>query len=575
MKVTPCKSGDDIIYYLSKGIRKNGKCTTKHIETIGRHSELIKEHSDPLKYCKEYAKQRTLTEKEPIMYECIPFERNEDTEISDKINYNVGYFYLKKILDDLNLRKFFREKRQGKKIEFHPLLVTQFLTYARILDPKSKNGSYDDASTYFNLEHFELQDIYKTLDIISENLNDFQTHLYNESEKLIKRNTKVLYYDCTNFFFDINKESELKRYGISKENRPNPIVQLGLFIDANGIPLAFNVTPGNRNEQTTAIPLESRIIEDFNITDFVYVADAGLGSNEIRLFNTFNDRDFLVTQSLKKLKKEDLDVILDENHWYCPETGKYDIRLSDILEDDEKTYFKMMRINMPVDLGLRELTKTNRTKKRSDFYQTLIVSFNKQTQLYQRGIRAKQIERAMENIKHNCMEKTTENSPKRFIAAGENNSYYFNNDRVLYEQQFDGFYGMVTSLEEDMPLIATVMKRRWQIEELFRIMKTSLKARPVYHQKDDRIMAHFGICFLALLAFRILEKKLDNKYTIDKIIKQLKLMTVTEFAPTKYATNYKGSRLLQDLDNAFEKNMNLNIYTFNQLNRLKGNTLIK
>lgn len=178
------------------------------------------------------------------------------------------------------------------------------MTYARILDPKSKNGSYDDASTYFNLEHFELQDIYKTLDIISENLNDFQTHLYNESEKLIKRNTKVLYYDCTNFFFDINKESELKRYGISKENRPNPIVQLGLFIDANGIPLAFNVTPGNRNEQTTAIPLESRIIEDFNITDFVYVADAGLGSNEIRLFNTFNNRDFLVTQSLKKLKKK-------------------------------------------------------------------------------------------------------------------------------------------------------------------------------------------------------------------------------------------------------------------------------
>lgn len=578
MKVTPCKSGNDIIYYLSKGVRRNGKCTTENVRQIGRYSELIKQYEDPLAYCREYAKQETLKEKqkntETFTITLSYAEQNQDSKVSKKKDLNVGYFYLKSVLDSLNLRSFFRDKTEDKKITFHPLLVTQFLTYARILDPKSKLGSYDSLETYYNLEHFEKQDMYKTLDIISENLNDLQAHLYKESEKIIKRNTQVLYYDCTNFFFDINHEGGLKKYGVSKENRPNPIVQFGLFVDAEGIPLAFNVTPGNTNEQSTTIPLEKQIIRDFGVADFIYVADAGLGCNETRLFNSFNNRDFLVTQSLKKLKNEDLSNILDPNNWYCPTTEQF-VNIADLPEDDDEMYFKRMRINNPLDLGIRELTRTNQIKKKSDFYQDLLVCFSKSSQQYQRSVREGQIARAERAIANHTVERTSQNSHKRYIKGGDDNTYVLDREKELYDAQFDGYYAMATSLDADMKIISNIMKRRWQIENSFRVMKTSFKSRPVYHQKDTRIIAHFAICFLALLTFKILEKKLINHYTINNIIKQLQVMTVTPISAGIVHTNYEGSQLLQDLDKAFGKKMSNEAYKYEDLNRQKGNTRIK
>lgn len=578
MRITLTKTKTDVIYYLSKGVRRNGKCTTENIRQIGKHSELIKLHKDPLAYCREYAKQITLEEKKKnaetftIQLSCA--EQNQETKVSKKKDLNVGYFYLKSILDDLNLRSFFREKTEDRKIEFHPLLVTQFLTYARILDPRSKSGSYDTLDTYYNLEHFEKQDMYKTLDIIYEHLDDFQAHLYKASETIIKRNTQVLYYDCTNFFFDINHEEGLKRYGVSKENRPNPIVQFGLFVDADGIPLAFNISPGNTSEQVTTLPLERQIIRDFGVADFVYVSDAGLGSNETRLFNSFNNRDFLVTQSLKKLKNEDLTNILDQNNWYCPTTKKY-VNIANLPDDDDEVYFKRMRVNNPIDIGIRELTRTNQIKKKSDFYQDLIVCFNKKTQIYQRSIREGQIDRAEKVIANRSFERTSQNSHKRYIKGGDSNTYSLDYEKQNYDAQFDGYYAMATSLDVDLKIIRNIMKRRWQIEDSFRIMKTSFKSRPVFHQRDTRITAHFAICFLALLTFRILEKKLGNKYTINEIIRQLQVMTVTPICAGVASANYEGSLLLQDLNKAFGKDLSKAAYTYQDLNRQKGNTRIK
>ncbi|NVP23592.1 hypothetical protein FUT83_10735 [Treponema phagedenis] len=324
-------------------------------------------------------------------------------------SHNIGYFYLKDILDSLNLRSFFREKTRNRKIEFSPISTTMFMTYSRILDPKSKLGAYDDAKTYYNIPKISFQDQYKTLDIISENLLDFQTHLYKESQKIVERNTEVLYYDCTNFFFDINFESNLKKYGISKENRPNPIVQFGLFMDGNGIPLAFCVTPGNTNEQKTAIPLEEKLIKDFKLGNFVYVADAGLGSNKIRLFNHLSGNDFLVVQSLKRLKKDDLELALDENNWFCPSSGRNDININYISDDDEKIYFKSFFINNPIDIGIREFNEKNVLKKKTDFKQRLIVSFSKKQQLYQRQVRAGQVLRAKKMVSKKKMGKQVSN----------------------------------------------------------------------------------------------------------------------------------------------------------------------
>lgn len=579
MKVTPCKSGNDIIYYLSKGIRKNGKPSTVNIEIIGRHSELIRVHSDPLAYCKQYAIEKTKNEKaflkEKFQVNLEYKIQTETSKISEVTNYNIGYFYLKHILDQLNLRSFFKEITKDSKITFSPLSVTHFLTYARILDPNSKLGTYDTHKTYYNLPDIALQDIYKTLDIISDNLDAFQTHLYHQSNLYSKRNTEILYYDCTNFFFEILGEKGMRKYGISKENRPNPIVQLGLFMDADGIPLAFNINDGNTNEQTTPISLEKKIVKEFEINNFIYVADAGLGSNRIRYYNSFNNRNYLVTQSLKKLKKADLDLILDENNWYDPITKRNDICLTDIDEKDERIFYKVLIIDNPIDIGLREYTKTNALKKKTDFKQTLIVSFNKQQQLFQREVRCKQILRAKEMIIKNRVEKTTENSPKRFIKTEDSNKYLFNDERVNYESQFDGFYAMVTSLDEDLNMITKIMGRRWQIEQSFRIMKTNFKSRPVYHQKDRRIIAHFATCFLALLVYRLLEKKLNSKYTINEILEQLKRMTVSDLNGVVFKANYKGSEILEALNKVFNKELSANLYTVDDLNTQKGKSYLK
>lgn len=374
--------------------------------------------------------------------------------------------------------------------------------------------------------------------------------MYRNSLKVSKRNTNILYYDCTNYFFEIEQESGLRQYGPSKEHRPNPITQMGLFMDGDGIPLAFSITAGNTNEQITLTPLEEKILEDFKLSKIIVCTDAGLASNANRKFNDKDDRAFITTQSIKKLKKHLMDWVLAPDGWYLS-GDKKEYNINEIEKDEtsvelfkDRTFFK------------------ERWIKENGLEQKLIVTYSLKYRNYQRQIRNSQIERAKLAITNKSfkLDKCNQNDFKRFIKktnitkdgeVAEKKVLSLNTDTIQKEEKFDGFYGVCTNLEDEPEEIIKVNQRRWEIEESFRIMKSEFKARPVYLSRDDRITAHFTTCFLSLVILRFLEKKLDEKYTSSKIIECLRDMNFTEIIGDGYIPTYTRTDLTDDLHKKF------------------------
>ena len=418
---------------------------------------------------------------------------------------------------------------------------------------KNINAIYILESAIHLLEqpNFDSHQIYRALEIIAKEDNFIQSQLYKNSAKLSPRNNKILYYDCTNFFFEIDEAEDDKQYGPSKENKPNPIVQMGLFMDGDGIPLAFNITPGNQNEQTTLKPLEEQIIKDFNLSKIVVCTDAGLASKSNRLFNNKNDKCFITTQSIKKLKKELKEWALDKTNWKLP---GYENKIIDIskLETDEKLSKKFKDVTFYKERWIKD----------GNLEQRLIVTYSVKYRDYIRHIRDGQIERAKKLIESNPKKlgKVRQNDPKRFIdtvtttkdgEVASENHYFLSQEKINEEKQYDGFYAVCTNLKDNALEIIKVNHRRWEIEESFRIMKSEFEARPVYLKRQDRIKAHFMVCFISLIIYRYLEKKLDNKYTVCEIIDTLKNMKFLQEKEIYFSPTYTRTDLTDLLHKKF------------------------
>ena len=379
-----------------------------------------------------------------------------------------------------------------------------------------------------------------------------QEELYRNSNFIHKRDTRILYYDCTNYYFEIEAEDGIKKYGKSKENRPNPIVTMGLFMDAEGIPLAFDVFPGNQNEQTTLKPLETRIIRDYECSEFIYCSDAGLGSAANRRFNSFGNRKYIIAQSLKKLKKEDRISALDPTTFKLPGSDK-NIDLRMINESDrsvcENIYYKILP------------TGNENTDE------ALIVTYSPKYKAYQQRIRSGQIERARKLIDQpgKTRRGKSQNDPARFIKKtaltkdgeiAEKDLFDLDAERIEEEQKYDGFYAVVTNIDDDVQEILKINRQRWEIEENFRIMKTEFESRPVYVRREDRIRAHFLICYISLLVYRLLEQKLKEggtpEYTCRQILDTLAGMKLTLLTKDSgYIPSYKRTDLTDDLHRIF------------------------
>ena len=548
MRLRISKLKNTRLFYVIKTIYTDGKEKTLTVEKLGNEEEVLKKSNgeDPVIWAKKYIETLNKLEKENRLK--ILIEKSTSTLIpKDKQNlFNCGYLFLEKIYYELGLNNICNDISERYSFKYDLNNILSRLIYGRIIFPSSKLATNKLAKKFLEQPNFELQHIYRSLGIIAKENEYIQSELYKNSLKISKRNTGILYYDCTNYFFEIENEDELRRYGNSKENRPNPITQMGLFMDGDGIPLAFSIAPGNTNEQTTLTPLEKKILKDFELSRFVVCTDAGLASTTNRKFNDKEERAFITTQSIKKLKKYLMDWALDEEGWK--------------LVNDSKIY-NLKKVNENEELYKDKIFYKERWIKENGLEQKLIVTYSIKYRNYEREIRNKQIERAKEAITKNIkIDNYRQTDYKRFVSKtnitkegelADKKVYSLNNKLIEKEEKFDGFYGVCTNLEDGAEEIIKINKRRWEIEECFRIMKSEFKARPVYLSRQDRILAHFTTCFLSLVIYRFLEKRLEEKYTCNEIIETLRDMNLNKVNEIGYIPAYTRTDITDSLHEKF------------------------
>ena len=547
MRVTLSKSKNAEQVYITKAFRdENGKSTSRIFKKLGTMADLLPKHDydrdKVLEWAKEQARICTLAEKEGNLSVPIELSESRQLEFGELNSFNGGYLFLQKMFYESGLKNICDSVSRSYDFKYDLSDILSGLIYARILSPSSKLSSFEYLNTLLQAPKFSLHDIYRALDVIDRESVNIQALLYNEGSE--RRNTSVLYYDCTNFFFEVDEESELKRYGVSKEHRNSPIVQMGLFLDGNGLPLAFEVFPGNESEQPTLIPLEKRILSDYNLSRFIVCTDAGLASYANRKFNNIGRRGFVVTQSLKTLKEHIKKWALDPSGFHIGSGNEeYDISKIDTEAYMGSVFHKERWIN---ENGLE---------------QRIVVSFSPSYREYQRSVRQRQINSAVRILEKGSSAATRNpNSPKRFIderqitfdgEIAEKKIRSLDTEKIAEEERYDGFYAVCTNLEDDINAILKINRQRWEIEESFRIMKSEFKARPVYLQRDSRIRAHFTVCFLSLYIYKMLEKKLEDRYTVKETIDTLKSMSFHRIKGLGYLPDYTRNEITDSLHDAF------------------------
>lgn len=555
MRLSIQKSKNHVFLYIVKDFYSKGKRTTKIIDKLGTVSSLMLHlnlsYDEVILWARQKAKDLTLNESHVSNKIILSFSANSLLPINDIRAFNCGYLFLQSLLYQMKIANIFRNISSKQKCLFHLESIFTDLVYSTILHPSSKRSSFAFSYSFLEPPKYQLEDVYRSLSIFSKMSDYILSELYKNSNFLHNRNVSTLYYDCTNYYFEIEQEDGFKKYGKGKEHRPNPIVGMGLFMDGDGIPLSYSLFPGNQNEQVTLKPLEKKIIHDFELSKFIYCSDAGLGSLSNKKLNSSKERAYIITQSIKKLKKEDRELALDLSKFKA-------------LSDD--LYYQ----ELPLDGKIQE---------------RLIITYSSKYATYQKNIRSKQIQRAQNMITRDGKikkQRRNPNDPARFIETVINNengeivekNYILNQEKILEESRYDGLYAITTNLEDDdVTKIISISERRWQIEECFRIMKTDFKARPIYLQLEDRINAHFLICFTALLTIRLLSIKLGNKYTVQELLKTLRTMTLTDTGYGSYIPSYTRTVLTDDLHETFGFRTDYEICTKQNIRNIIKNTI--
>jgi len=571
MRLSCSKSKNTTLFYIIKDYTKNGKRSTKIVKRIGNIEDVkaMAGNQDYRDWLKQYVNKYN---EEHFNSETVIIKKNNKKVIplNIKNSFNVGYLFLEKIYNQLNIKNICDLISDKYKFKFDLNEILSYLVYARIIYPSSKLETFKQCQNFIEQPNFKLHDEYRALSYIAQNMDFIQEQLFNNSKNVINRNSSVIYYDCTNYFFEIENEDDFKKYGISKQHQPSPLVGMGLFMDGDGIPLSCNIYPGNMNEQKTLIPEENKIINNFKLdsTKMILCTDAGLSSDEIKKFNVKDNRGFVITQSLKKLKEEYKNLVFDKNDWRIPDDLKNVYNLDTIENNEElkEKYYNTLFYKIIQ-------TETKSVK------QDLIVTFSFKYFDYHRNIRNDQIERAKKSIETNQVTRKVKNQNdyRRFIdflnstdngEVAENTTYSIDENLIKEEAKYDGYYALTTNLVGDINEIFKIVKGRWEIEESFRIMKSDFLARPVNLSREDRIKAHFMTCFISLFIYRLLEKKLDYKYTTSQILDTLRNMNVLENKGDGYLPEYIRTNLTDDLHEAFGFRTDYEINTYKDFKKI-------
>ncbi len=606
MKIWYDRKSKDPSYFVQQGVRNGKKVTTKNIFKIGKHSELLAQgHTDPLAYAKEVVEEynKKMKSEKVDMEITIDFNKKlipSDNVASKSSLLNIGYFFLQDIYSKLNLKDFIKNITKDKKITYNLNDIARFLTFDRILNPKSKLAAVNNLDFFYEKPSFSHQNVLRGMDILADHYDSYLQHLFENSNTIVKRDTSICYYDCTNYYFEVETADEpyydevtgeylygLRQYGPSKEHRPNPIVEMGLFMDKDGIPLTMGLYPGNMNEQKTVHELETKMIKTLKSKRIIYCGDAGLGSASIRAFNDMGGRAFIVTQSIKKLSEELQNDIFNDTGYkllsnnscvtlkHMKSFNKFDENNISLYQD--KAY-KEIIVDSNVDLGLFEEKtlkngNTKTVKSKANLKQKLIITYSRKMAEYQKNIRNKQIERAKALLARGVDDiKKGPNDIARFIKSTNKTLYTLDQDRIDLEEKYDGFYAIATNLLEDNPKdIIEINSQRYKIEDCFRVLKTNFDARPIHHRLDKRIVAHFMICYTALLIYRLLEKQLKDKkydFTINEILTTLKNMNVSNRDGLFYEAEFTSSKVCTALNDLFNFRLDKKYYQNSELTKL-------
>lgn len=580
MRLKVSRSKNAASLYVTKTIYEGKKQRTITVEKLGTEKELLEKLNgkDPYEWAKQYIAKLNQEEKQQNREIILKFKQSKRIPMNVQRSCNGGYLFLQQIYYSLGLDKICQDISDQYRFTYDLNSILSRLLYGRILFPSSKLNTFEESKKLLEPPQFELQHVYRALDVLCKEDACIQSELYKNSKLLSKRNDRILFYDCTNFFFEIEQEENMKQYGPSKEHRPNPIVEMGLFMDGDGIPLAFSIHPGNKSEQQTLIPLEEQIMKDFQHAKFIVCTDAGLSSIDNRKFNNEAGRAFITTQSIKKLKKHLKEWCLEATGWKLEgfETDK----------NGKSITFDIRQLETDVDLAHKFRNSTfykERWIKEDGLEQKLIVTFSLKYKYYQQSIRERQVKRAEKMLNGNLssLKKHHQNDCKRFIKKtgvtsdgeiADKEIYALDQSVIDEEARYDGFYAVCTNLSDEPPKIAKINHSRWEIEECFRIMKTDFKSRPAYVRTDSRIQAHFMTCFLSLILFRYLEKALDYNYTCEEILTALREMNFLIIAGEGYIPTYTRTDLTDSLHEAFGFHTDYDIVSQKQMKKIFRDT---
>lgn len=546
------RKGKDPRYYIMQGFRKKEGGTSSRVYLkLGKASEIMDKYGcdDAEAWARQKLREVNDSIRDDKASVMVPYNPDMKIETGSWKTVHCGHMVLLPLYNKLGLAQFSAEVGRRHRFRYDFADILRKLVMCRILFPDSKRATRECLNEFVDAPDFSLDDIYNFLGVLAEEITPLQKSLYEATRNELSRRTGVIYYDCTNYYFEIEKEDSLRRYGRSKEHRPNPIVQMGMFMDADGLPLAFCINPGNTGEQQTLQPLEEILANDFNLSEFVVCTDAGLASIDNRLYNTTEGRNYIVTQSIPQLPGTMKDWALEKKGWK---------RLGD---SDDVTY-DISELNLENEKGhlyYRERWFRENRSAVKDYEERLIVTFSPKYALYQRQLRAQHMEKALEMIRRRSEKsRQTQQDPRRLISTvrctddgevAQNTLMSLDTDLIEKEKAMDGLNCVATRLEDSVGDILHVNGFRYEIEHLFRVTKTEFDARPVYLRREDRIRAHFAICFVALLLLKAFQKQVnegmdeDSRYSSEQIISALAGMKYNVVRGTGYVPAYSATAL--------------------------------
>lgn len=563
----------------------NGKRSTYVYENLGNDSKLRERFGseNTMDKVNEYINSLNQLIKDnrelPVNLTLNP---NKQIEKNIDRTFFSGHLFLRKIYYDLGIDKICENIKNKYRFTFDINSVVECLVFSRIIWPSSKLSTYEQSRKFIGNYNFDIQHVYRTLSYLSKEIDNIQKNLFDYSNKVIDRNYKVIYYDCTNYFF-YTEENDFQRYGIGKQHQPLPLVQMGLFMDADGYPFAMNINPGNTSENKTMIPTEEEFLKNYGMKgkNIIVCTDAAMCTDEIKKFNVKNGRGFVITQSIKKLNHKLKEFALDKSGWRILGNIKDIYNLEEIEKYED---FKKQHYNT---IFYKEIECETKSVK-----QTLVITFSFKYQEYQHQLKLHQLERAKKlvdetnkknkNIKNKKdMEKIkiskNQNDPKRFIKevnttdSGEiacNIEYLIDEEIYKNEEKYNGLYGITTNLMNDTETIIKVMNGRWEIEESFRIMKNDFDSGTVHLSREDRIKGHFITCYLALFIYRYLEHQLKDKYTVHEIVSKLQEMKMLEHKGKGFEPIQTRNDLTDDLHQFLGINTDTEIITYKKIKKI-------